>query len=507
MQLYWRKLMHKAYPYPEIVTGDNWQVNELVPGDIASTDNLNKQMTVPLDQACDKCGLNHSRMIRRHELGHAKWSPKTMGKLMRGTRKEAIEVLEEIRVNYLLFINGLGINEPSSCIDIIRMQTTRLVYEGSITEIILYGLASNWVTNTIDETHRYYQTGDENREYHKYSYASRLDRFKRGEEYRAFKDIMAHAITNPEISPVRQEELQFALNQIGHFFDRLLSKSNSYTYSDKVSYRKVQKVAEGLSTVLDMFMDKPDEVYAQPSAASGTDGTEGEESETEEGTSGGIGPTAKDLEKRMRKQLIDQMQSFNRSSGIGYWGEMTVHNPVMTVNLQGRLQNGRQYRPQEYGYNPKYIHRYCVDKKIFKQKQHVLGGTILIDASGSMQFNGSDILEIMQLLPAVTIAMYNGVGNYGDLRIIAKNGMRVSEDYLNEHSGKGNIVDGPALQWLASMPERRIWVSDMHVFGGSGNTTGFNLIKDVINTCTRNKIINLKDIEEVKEHAYKLNVL
>jgi hypothetical protein len=47
----------------------------------------------------------------------------------------------------------------------------------------------------------------------------------------------------------------------------------------------------------------------------------------------------------------------------------------------------------------------------------------------------------------------------------------------------------------------------MHVFGGSGNTTGFNLIKDVINTCTRNKIINLKNIEEVKEHAYKLNVL
>ena len=29
--------------------------------------------------------------------------------------------------------------------------------------------------------------------------------------------------------------------------------------------------------------------------------------------------------------------------------------------------------------------------------------TILIDASGSMSFNGEDILEIMQLLPAVTI--------------------------------------------------------------------------------------------------------
>ena len=38
-----------------------------------------------------------------------------------------------------------------------------------------------------------------------------------------------------------------------------------------------------------------------------------------------------------------------------------------------------------------------------------------------MSFNGEDILEIMQLLPAVTIAMYNG-STTGDLRIIAKNG-------------------------------------------------------------------------------------
>ena len=503
--------MHKAYPYPEIVTGDTWQVNELIPGDIASTDNLNKQMTVPLDQACDKCGLNHSRMVRRHELGHAKWSPKTMGKLMRGTRKEAIEVLEEIRVNYLLYLNGLGINEPSSCIDIIRMQTTRLVYEGSISEIILYGLASNWVTNILDKDHRYYSSDDENREWNRYSYASRLDYFLRSEEHRAFKSIMAEAITNPGISPVRQEELQFALNQIGHFFNRLLTAGNRYGYQDKVTYRKVQKVAEELSLVLDMFMDKPDEVYAhqQPGGAD-SDGSEDADGEGTEGeAAGGIGPDASNsaLEKRMRKELLDRMQNFNRSGGVGYWGEMTVHNPVMTVNLQGRLQNGRQYRPQEYGYNPKYIHRYCVDRRIFKQKQHVLGGTILIDASGSMQFNGSDILEIMQMLPAVTIAMYNGTGNYGDLRVIAKNGMRVDENYLDRHSGRGNIIDGPALQWLASMPERRIWVSDMHVFGGSGNTTGFNLVKDVMQTCTRNKIINLKDIDEVKEHAYKLNVL
>ena len=113
----------KAYPYPEIVTGDKWTV-EGTPDNspAARTDNLNKQMHVPLDRQCENCGINHSRMIRRHELGHAKWSPKTMGKLKPGVKAEAIEVLEEIRVNYLLLKSKLPIEEPTTCIEQIKIK-------------------------------------------------------------------------------------------------------------------------------------------------------------------------------------------------------------------------------------------------------------------------------------------------------------------------------------------------------------------------------------------------
>jgi hypothetical protein len=197
--------------------------------------------------------------------------------------------------------------------------------------------------------------------------------------------------------------------------------------------------------------------------------------------------------------------TYHSSSGIGQWGEMEIHTPAMSVNLKGRLKGGRQYRPSDYGYNPKYINRYCIDKQIFKQKQNVKGGTILIDSSGSMSFSGQDILEIMEILPAVNIAMYNGRSKTGDLRIIAKNGMRVSDDYLSTHSGGGNVVDGPALRWLSTMPARRIWVSDMYVFGAGSNSSGYNLLKECYDLCTQHKIINLKDIEEVKEYALKLN--
>ena len=68
-------------------------------------------------------------------------------------------------------------------------------------------------------------------------------------------------------------------------------------------------------------------------------------------------------------------------------------------------------------------------------------------------------------------------------------------------------MDGPALRGLAEQSERRIWVSDMKVFGinrGGYADSGFNLLRDVYNICTQNRIINLKNIDEVKEHAIKL---
>ena len=163
----------------------------------------------------------------------------------------------------------------------------------------------------------------------------------------------------------------------------------------------------------------------------------------------------------------------------------------------------------DYGVNPKYMNRWCVDKKVFKQKQRVYGGTILIDASGSMHFSGQDILDIMQLLPAVTIAMYNdnyGAWDTGSLRIIGQNGKRVNQEYLDKYTGGGNLVDGPALKWLSKQPPKRIWVSDMYVFG-LHNENSENLLKDCIEICKRSGITRLANIDEVKKFALALNQL
>lgn len=467
----------KAYPYPQIVTGEDWNVYENTEHDPQPrTDNLNKQMYVPMDRECEDCGINHSRMIRRHELGHAKWSPKTMGKLLRGTRADCIHALEEVRINYLLGVRAdLPVYEPVLCMDVVYATVNRMIKHASVADIILYLLAS--------------------KAYQKDNWVVELDYSK------DITNLVADAANDETLHIIRQSELNFAVGVA----QRFARDVTSHRHGHWPSYRKVQKLAEKLSHIINEFIDKPkpDEVMAPPpqNTAPGMDEGEGKGEQIELNGAG-----VPDIEKRMRTELQEEML-YRSSDGMGKWGPMTIHEPPMSVNLRSRINHGRAYRPMDYGYNPKYINRFCIDRKIFKQKQRVKGGTILIDASGSMQFNGQDILDIMMMLPAVNIAMYNGHYQDGDLRIIAKNGMRVNDTYLDEHSGGGNVVDGPALRWLSTMPERRIWVSDMKVFGIGRNSSGYNLLKECYDLCTSNKIINLKNIDEVKEHALKLNVV
>ena len=184
---------------------------------------------------------------------------------------------------------------------------------------------------------------------------------------------------------------------------------------------------------------------------------------------------------------------------------MEIHTPSCTINLSNKLRQGYTNVPKNYGQTPNNLQRYCVDKKVFSRKQKIYGGTVLIDASGSMNFDGQDILDVMSEVPAVTIAMYNGHGSGGVLRIIARNGRRVSDDYLYKHSGFGNVVDLPALEWLGKQEPKRIWVSDMQVVAANG--TSKEALRQCIDVVKKYNIMRLADIKEVKQFAKQLNVL
>lgn len=109
------------------------------------------------------------------------------------------------------------------------------------------------------------------------------------------------------------------------------------------------------------------------------------------------------------------------------------------------------------------------DLQCFAVKRRVYGGTLLFDISGSMHVNSGQIKTILEHSPEATMAAYGatGINQCGEFAIIAKNGYGADPNVVRNSIGSGNLIDGPALEWLASQPEPRIWVSD-------GGVTGLN---------------------------------
>lgn len=116
------------------------------------------------------------------------------------------------------------------------------------------------------------------------------------------------------------------------------------------------------------------------------------------------------------------------------------------------------------------LRRLLTDGRAFRRttKPKIKGGTVLIDASGSMHLETAHLREILAAAPAATVAMYSGDDTTGAVTIIARNGRMATDQQIAERRsevGQGNIVDGPALEWLAEQQEPRTWICDGLVTG------------------------------------------
>lgn len=176
------------------------------------------------------------------------------------------------------------------------------------------------------------------------------------------------------------------------------------------------------------------------------------------------------------------------------WGDMTIERPHLGVRAgTTRLLAPR---PSDMGISVKRIHRLLTDQMVFQTKVRYKGGTLLLDCSGSMTLRPDDIEGLLRLAPAATIAGYAGDSVRGDrgwLRIVARNGMRAANDQL-EFPGYDNLVDGPALRWLATQPKPRFWISDELATGRGGVTRSF-LVAECKSICRRYGIRNFKTID------------
>jgi hypothetical protein len=109
--------------------------------------------------------------------------------------------------------------------------------------------------------------------------------------------------------------------------------------------------------------------------------------------------------------------------------------------------------------------RFALDRAIFSRSGRGGGGTVLVDTSGSMSLSAEDVEKIVRAAGgAAVVAIYSGKGDEGELRVVARGDRRATNKFFKPF-GSGNVVDLPALEWLAKQPEPRWWISDGCVTG------------------------------------------
>jgi hypothetical protein len=174
------------------------------------------------------------------------------------------------------------------------------------------------------------------------------------------------------------------------------------------------------------------------------------------------------------------------------WGEMRIHTPIMDKPFEPKNRSRRAKRSYVGAF--RYPHRIVSDSAVFASKQRGKGGTLLIDCSGSMGVHYTQLLEVLEQRPFATIALYASTGwanKEGILVLVVDRGKRVTEEALKDcmliKMGSGNVVDGPAIDWLCKRAGEKFWICD-------GGVTGVNDMSSMY----------LRAYVAIKERRYKI---
>lgn len=161
----------------------------------------------------------------------------------------------------------------------------------------------------------------------------------------------------------------------------------------------------------------------------------------------------------------------------------------------------RKKRPVFVGAVPKHIHRLPFDGEMFERKLKGNGGTVLIDASGSMCIPGDELRELIEHAPGATVGVYAGTvrkteGHDGKLWIVAMNGRMIDPSLCNTLTNKYgfNIVDVHALEWLKTQKAPRLWVSDGGVTG-KDHSDHYVIARHCVKLCKMHSILRIPTVD------------
>lgn len=180
--------------------------------------------------------------------------------------------------------------------------------------------------------------------------------------------------------------------------------------------------------------------------------------------------------------------------GGGRWGNLKPLERAPLPLARRPDRRGVRRRFTDEGAIPVSVHRITTDGRIFhRPKRRQPGGTVLVDFSGSMSLDSVRLREIMEAAPAARVAVYSGRGSSGRIVVVADRGRCANDEGLaRARYGGGNVVDGPALRWLAGQSAPRIWVSDGLVTGVDDRPAS-NLHAEAAAACRAASIVRVPD--------------
>jgi len=178
------------------------------------------------------------------------------------------------------------------------------------------------------------------------------------------------------------------------------------------------------------------------------------------------------------------------------WGDLSLDTlPASLTHVVVPTSRITSFRSE--GTNLAAPHRLPVDGRVFVRRRRIAGGTVLIDGSGSMNLTATDLRLIVQLAPAATVAMYSGRANTGKLYIIAGKGKAATAEGLaRARFSLGNVVDGPALGWLGTQAEPRLWVSDGFATG-CDDRFSIDLWAEAVALCGKHRITRVDKADAI----------
>jgi len=425
-------------PLPEAIDGNLWEV---ISTDFGGCSPKHHKMMIPTGET------DADKFVRLHEMAHAKFTPAVdPGKLAAkyGLNVETMQVAEDARIHALLRLNDFergGCCNAENVRNNIKYKLTLPNPEREIARMLLGSMYTSDHDLFVNEIKR-----------------------ARGNVRRAVmqaekKEKLLNALTyvigkfQGQVAPIIWEFMDEARNSAKPLRSR----------------RKKMRFDNFTTNVARKF----DEVFPEfPENFS---------------------------DDEMKKLLNDarKREAMDRADG-DKWGNM--RGPVCPKLEEKSVNRKLSFirKATDCGAVPINMHRYATDAAVFSSRRSVQGGTVLLDASGSMGIDVDDIKQFLKAAPHGTVAMYSGRGTEGALAIIGHAGKVISSKNLHklrEGMGGGNVVDGPALRWLAKRKGKKAWVSDGHVTG-AGDVQTAAMIRESMLICKKAGIPRLDDIPE-----------